>query len=417
MTSPIYDIAIVGAGAAGLMTAIQSARLGLNTLLLDGRETIGTKILMSGGTRCNVTNRSVTIKDFSSNTPRVVRDVLSAYPPTKALDFFENLGVNLIAQDNDGKYFPSTNSAKTVLDALLREVDACKVTLKTGAKISSAEFDGKNFHLHVNQSGFNAKTMVLATGGLSYPTSGSDGGGYTIAKSFGHTLIETIPALTPFLTDDEDFKSLSGIAVPAKLSLKTSRNKRIVFEDALLFTHFGFSGPSALNMSRYWLREKNAKAPAQVLVSFLSQTNEEEFAAEIKQLRARRPKTLISRWLPKHLPARLSAVIQKKSQIPPNMIIGQLSKGLVHALIKNIFFYPLPISGVFGYQKAEVTAGGIDLKEIAPSTLESKKQPGLYLVGEILDVDGRIGGFNFQWSWSSGTVAARAIHKSLSTQG
>ena len=247
------------------MTAIQSARLGLNTLLLDGRDTIGTKILMSGGTRCNVTNRNVTVKDFSSNTPRVVRDVLSAYTSTKALDFFEKLGVKLIAQDTDGKYFPSTNSAKTVLDALLREVDACKVILKTGAKVRSAQFDGKNFHLHVNQSGFDARTMVLASGGLSYPTTGSDGSGYTIAKSFRHTLIETIPALTPFLTDDEDFKSLSGIAVPAKLSLKTSQNKRIVFEDALLFTHFGFSGPSALNMSRYWLREKNAKAPAQVL--------------------------------------------------------------------------------------------------------------------------------------------------------
>jgi len=415
MTSTMYDIAIVGAGAAGLMTAIQSARLGLNTLLLDGRETIGTKILMSGGTRCNVTNRNVTVKDFSSNTPRVVRDVLSAYSSTKALDFFEKLGVKLIAQDTDGKYFPSTNSAKTVLDALLREVDACKVILKTGAKVRSAQFDGKNFHLHVNQSGFDARTMVLASGGLSYPTTGSDGSGYTIAKSFRHTLIETIPALTPFLTDDEDFKSLSGIAVPAKLSLKTSQNKRIVFEDALLFTHFGFSGPSALNMSRHWLRE-NAKAPVQVLVSFLSQTKEEDFAAEMKQLRTHHPKTLISRWLPKHLPARLSAVIQEKSKIPPNMIIGQLNKRLEHALMKNIFFYTLPITGVFGYKKAEVTAGGIDLKEVVPSTLESKKQPGLYLVGEILDVDGRIGGFNFQWSWSSGTVAARAIHKSLSAR-
>jgi predicted Rossmann fold flavoprotein len=413
MTTSIYDTVIVGAGAAGLMTAIQCARLGLNTLLLDGRQTIGAKILMSGGTRCNVTNRNVTVKDFSSNTPRVVRDVLSAYPSAKALDFFEKLGVKLISQDTDGKYFPSTNSAKTVLEALLREVDACNVTLKTGAKLKSARVQGKNFHLQVNQSGFDTKTMVLATGGLSYPTTGSDGSGYTIAKSFGHTLIETVPALTPFLTDDVEFKSLSGISVPARLSLKTSQKKRVVFEDALLFTHFGFSGPSALNISRHWVRE-SVKAPAQVVANFLPQLQEEEFVTEMKQFRTHHPKILVSRWLPRYLPVRLSTIIQKKTNIPQDMIMGQLNKRLEHQLLRNLFFHNLPITGVFGYKKAEVTAGGVDLKEVSSSTLESKKQQGLYLAGEILDVDGRIGGFNFQWSWSSGTVVARAIHKSLS---
>ena len=201
MENGIYDVAVVGAGAAGLMAAIQANRRNLKVLLVDGQQKIGAKILMSGGTRCNVTNRQVTEKDFASDQIRTVRNILKAFPPEETVRFFEELGVTLILEEG-GKFFPSTHSGRTILDTFLKEIAKRKIDLKTGRKVREAAFEGGVFLLKGNGFKEQAKAVVLCTGGLSYPKTGSDGVGYSLARTFGHHLIPTIPALTPLLLDD-----------------------------------------------------------------------------------------------------------------------------------------------------------------------------------------------------------------------
>ena len=403
----IPDVAIVGAGAAGLMSAICCARAGLRVLLLDGREKIGAKILMSGGTRCNVTNQKVTEQDYESEHPRAVRNVLSAFSSERAVDFFKELGVELVLEPG-GKYFPKTHSAQTVLDALLGEVKRLSVRLETGRKVKQVQSDSGTFVL--SGPGFTcaARTVVVCAGGLSYPKTGSDGGGYEIARFFGHRLVETSPALTPLLTNDADWKALSGVALPVKLTLLVNGKREAEFEDSFLFTHFGFSGPAALNMSRHWDRARK-DGSVKLLINFLPQIAEEKLRSWFKSVAQTSPSKLLKNLLAELLPKRLAEVILKKSNIPESAALNQFKQEWRERLVKRLRASELSVTRVFGYEKAEATAGGVSLDEVDTKTMESKLRPGLFFAGEVLDVDGRIGGFNFQWAWSSGTVAARGV--------
>ncbi|MBI3307373.1 MAG: NAD(P)/FAD-dependent oxidoreductase [Candidatus Omnitrophica bacterium] len=409
----IYEVAIIGAGAAGLMAAIQCSHLGLKVLLLDGKEKIGAKILMSGGTRCNVTNRIVLEKDFETENRRVLRNVLSGFPAPKAVKFFEELGIKLVLEEG-GKYFPSTHSGRTVLEALLREVKRSGVQLDVPRKVKSVQFRSRLFSISGEEFSYHSKTVILATGGLSYPGTGSDGVGYSIAKSFGHHLIETTPSLTPFESDDSDWKILSGFSLAVRLKLLTQGKKEIACKDDFLFTHFGFSGPASLNMSRHWLRApKNHEV--KLTANFLPAEGESEFREKLIKEREREPNRTLKRFLSEKLPSRFIEVLLKKIEIPESRVLNQLKRDERQKLLAALFHFPLKVTGVVGYQKAEATAGGIDLKELDSSTLESKLQSGLFLAGEMLDVDGRIGGFNFQWAWSSAVTAARGVAKKLQT--
>ena len=408
----LYDIIIVGAGAAGLMTAIIAARKGLGVLLLDGKEHIGAKILMSGGTRCNVTNQRVTEDDFESENPRAVRNILQAFPSDKAVEFFSDLGVELLLEPG-GKYFPVTHSAKTVLDALTMEAARLGVILQSSKKVNEIRSEQGHFHVCGKDFSHEGKTVVLATGGLSHPTTGSDGTGYGIALSLGHHLVKTTPALTPLLTEDKDWKSLAGVSFPARLTLWVDGRKEISFEGGFLFTHFGFSGPTALNISRHWIHWNNARAQVKLASNFLPGESEERLREKLMDTSSRKT---IKNFLSDVLPERFAEIFLKKLEVPESQIMPQLRREDRENLIRCLFHFPLEISGVFGYQKAEVTAGGINLSEIDIKTMESKIQPGLFLAGEILDADGRIGGFNFQWSWSTGFLAGQGIAKKIGVQ-
>lgn len=382
------DIAIVGAGAAGLMTAIWAGRAAqakhapLQILLLDTREKIGAKILMSGGTRCNVTHKKVNPSDFQGGPSHFIKHVLEAFTPEKTVDFFKEIGVDLILEPT-GKYFPAAHSAQTVLDALIKEAARAGVILKTGVKISEAKKIGDLFEIKNSDGTYQilARKIILTTGGLSYPDTGSDGTGYRIAKSLGHAVLQTFPALTPLLTDDAGWKSLSGITLQAQLSFYKNGKKIWEGTDSFLFTHFGFSGPAALNISRHFAGARPEENP-KIMANFLPGAAEKS-----------------------SLPERFLETFMKKVRIGKNENPKRLNHLLSH--------YPLEVTGVFGYKKAEATAGGVDLKEVKDSTMESKLVEGLYLAGEILDVDGRIGGFNFQWAWSTGRAAGRSAAQSL----
>ncbi|MBI4388355.1 MAG: NAD(P)/FAD-dependent oxidoreductase, partial [Candidatus Omnitrophica bacterium] len=376
MTKDLWDVSIVGGSAAGLVAAITCGRAGLRVLLLDGREKIGAKILMSGGTRCNLTNVRVSEDDFHSETKRTVRQVLSAFPSEKAVAFFKEIGVDVILEPG-GKFFPSTHSGKTVRDALLREIIQLGVQLKTGSKVTNIRRDENHFQILTASSNHIAKTAVLCTGGLSYPATGSDGTGYEIAKSFGHHLIPTSPSLVPLVTNDSDLKTLSGVSLPARLSFFYNGKRQIAYEGSFLFTHFGFSGPVVLNISRHWIRAYNTDCDMVIQANFLPAEREEDFKKSLIEEAKRNPKQLIKIFLSKFLPKRFVEVILKKSKIAEDTSLNQLNREEREVLIRAFFHFPLPVTGSLGYEKAEVTAGGVDLEELGPKTLESKLAPGL----------------------------------------
>jgi len=404
----VYDCIIVGAGAAGLMTAIQAAEGGLQVLLLEGQKKVGAKILMSGGTRCNVTNKTVSEKDFNSEKIIYVRNILRSFTNTDTIDFFKDSGVELVLEPT-GKYFPSTNSGKAILEALLRKIDAKKnITLLCEHKVKAVTFENDQFILKGDQFHYNGRNVVLTTGGLSYPTTGSDGTGYRLAQSFGHPMLETFPALTPLSTQDSDLKSLSGITLEVQLTLVEDGKRHFSCRDSFLFAHFGFSGPSALDISRHYLYAKGKK---EIIANFIPDYNENSFQEYLQSVRQKTPRKTIRGVLIELMPQRLADIILKKSDTDGSVAMDQLGKASRQLLINKCVQYPLDVTGVLGYSKAEVTAGGIDFSEINPKTLESKLMPGLFFAGEILDVDGRIGGFNFQWAWASGYTVAQALKK------
>lgn len=420
---PVADIAVVGAGAAGLMAAIAAARYQsvsgqallspLRVLLIDTRERIGAKILISGGTRCNVTNVRVEPSDYQGGPRHFVKHVLEAFTPSQTRQFFSEIGVELVLEPT-GKYFPTTHSGKTVLEALMKEAARLGVELKTGTRITQLGRGDGHFDLGDEQKNFfRAQRVVLATGGLSYPETGSDGTGLTIAESLGHKLLPRYPALTPLLTDDEQWKSLSGITLETRLNCFINHKKAAESRGSFLFTHAGFSGPAALDISRHVAASLETH-PA-IEASFVPDENEAGLRRRLEEYAAKYPARAVKTFLVEHcgLPVRLAEVFAKKMSLDASLPARRLTaiqKGrLAHALLHC----PLSVTGVAGYKKAEVTAGGVALSEVHVASMESRRVRGLYFAGEILDVDGRIGGFNFQWAWSTGAIAGKSAAKSL----
>jgi predicted Rossmann fold flavoprotein len=404
-------VIIIGAGAAGLATAIFAARAapGLDVRCLDGATKIGAKILVSGGSRCNVTNRVVTESDFWGGSSRVVRNVLRAFPADRATMFFAQLGVQL-HEEEDGKLFPDTNRSRTVLDALLAEADRLGITIETGRRVASITHEGRHFAIATSDGGrFDARMVVLATGGCSLPKTGSDGFGYELARNLGHGYVETTPALAPLVLEGDRHRGLSGVSHEVALSLRVDGVIAVRLAGSMLWTHFGISGPVALNASRHWHRARLAGQAVDVLVNVCPDEKFESLEDWCRSQERLRPKARVSTMLSARIPSSVADAWVAATAIDPETTLAHLSKTdrrrLLHALLET----RLNVIDSRGYSYAEVTSGGIPLDEIDPATMQSRKCPGLLLVGEMLDVDGRLGGFNFQWAWSSGWVAGQAI--------
>lgn len=403
------DLIVVGAGAAGLATAIFAARShrGLRVRCFDGARQLGAKILVSGGARCNVTNRVVTERDFWGGSSRSVRAVLRAFPATRAAEFFDGLGVAL-HEEEDGKLFPDTHRARTVLEALIAECARLGVAITCDARVSDVRRADEGFIVVAGGVECRARRVALATGGRSLPKSGSDGVGYELARRLGHGHVATTPALVPLLVED-GLAQLSGVSHRASVAIRVDGRVQTRLEGDLLWTHVGISGPVALNASRHWLR---AGLEGQSPVLLLNLLPDYTFASlEQSWLGAARdrPRTTLARILGAALPASVADVWLRRCGIDGSTVMAQLPRDTRRALIHALVNAPLTVRGSRGYTYAEVTAGGVPLDEIDPATMESRTCPGLYLVGEILDVDGRLGGFNFQWAWSSGYVAGIAV--------
>jgi hypothetical protein len=425
-------VIVVGAGAAGLTAALRAAQAGARVTLLNAHPRVGLKILMSGGTRCNVTHGEVTERDFRGGSPNVVRRVLRAFTAAQTVEWFEReLGVPLKLEET-GKYFPVSDDAHTVLDALLAACERAGVTLRTGARVVRLEHvDGRwrvgirhvrgsvEFGEGVAAAGqtrwslpdaepdewLEAYAVVLATGGLSFPRTGSDGTGYALALALGHTLVPPVPALAPLEAVDPLCRSAQGVSLEAELALWVDGRVMERTRGPLLFAHFGVTGPAALDLSRHWHRA--AGHARRVTMSFTPGYSPDALEHEWMTYATANPRRGVRTWLGGRLPERIADVLTTESGIG-GAAMSQIPRERRGLLLRALTGRDLGVTGTLGYEKAEVTAGGVPLAEVDASTLESRIAPGLWLCGEILDVEGRLGGFNFQWAWSSGTVAGRA---------
>jgi predicted Rossmann fold flavoprotein len=414
MTFPakFYDVAIVGAGAAGLATAIFTRRANpaLSVALLDGARRPGAKILVSGGSRCNVTNAVVTHRDFWGGRASVVRGVLRAFPIGATIAFFREIGIAL-HEEADGKLFPDTNRARDVLDALLSETAAVGATLLPAGRVLDLERTPEYFRVVTQNGELQASAVVLATGGQSLPKSGSDGAGFTMASRLGHTIVPTTPALVPLTLDPADgfHRDLAGVSHDAEVSIRIDGAIATRLTASMLWTHFGISGPVVLDASRHWLRAQIEERAVMLTVSFCPGQSFEQVEARWNRRARERPRASVHATLSTMVPASLAAALLTRLGVSSGQTLAHFPRDdrrrLVHALVEWV----LPVVGTRGYNYAEATAGGVSLDEITPSTMASRVCDGLYLVGEILDVDGRIGGFNFQWAWSGAYVAGRAL--------
>jgi hypothetical protein len=409
------DVVIVGGGAAGLATGIFCKRQApdLRVICLDGARRIGAKILVSGGSRCNVTNRAVSEQDFWGGSTRFVRRVLRAFPAEQAATFFKEIGVEL-HEEEDGKLFPDTNSARTVLDSLLGEMARLGIELRCGERVTGVQHESGTFAIASGSGGeYQTRVVVLATGGRSLPKSGSDGFGYALAASLGHGYVDTTPALAPLLLDGDLHAALSGVSLPVRLTVRVEGRSDTRLDGALLWTHFGASGPVVLNASRHWHRARLERRAVEVLVNLCPGDTLESIETWLRAQTLERPRAFVTTVLAQRLPAAVADSCVRAAGVD-DVTMSHLSRDgrrrLVHALLASSLF----VRDSRGYAVAEATAGGIPLEEIDSASMESRRCAGLYLVGEMLDVDGRLGGFNFQWAWSSAWVAGQAIARHLS---
>ena len=401
----MFDLAVIGAGAAGLTAAIFARRTApaARIALLDGARRLGAKILISGGGRCNVTHHAVSAADFNGNR-NAIGKVLRTFPVDETVRWFASMGVEL-KREETGKLFPVTDRARTVLDALLRAAEG--VEMLAGHRVERIE---RGFVLHTNMGSVPAARVILATGGRSVPKTGSDGHGYDLARSLGHTVTEVFPALVPLVLEEgHPLTALSGTSADVELAVLSASGRvgeRV--RGSMLCTHFGISGPAALDVSRHWIAVRRKDPQASLAANFLPGESFESLDAALLGEARRNPRATVASIVRGRLAERLIDALA--GEPAP---LAALTKERRRAIVRALVGLALPVVRDRGFDYAEVTAGGVPLPEIDLATMESRRCPGLWLCGEILDVDGRIGGFNFQWAWASGRLAGVHAARSM----
>jgi len=404
----VLDLIVVGAGPAGLFCGMNSSSNGERVLIIEKKRSPGNKLLVSGSGRCNLTHDGE-IKSFFGHYGdhgRFLRSALLSFSNLDLISFFEDRGLSMTRQEG-GKIFPETQRARDVLDILVDECRAKNVDIECGKAVTSISESGNEFVVASGDETCRSRLLVIATGGRSYPATGSTGDGYDFAKAFGHSIAEVGPALTPVRIRDYSFSKLAGISLPdAEVSIFRGRKVKEHRGD-VLFTHEGLSGPGILDISRYIrpgdvLRVSFIRAKKEDLERWLLDRSKEDGARNLRSV------------LPNlGIPARLAARILEIAGIPQDLKCSQLTRGRRIGLADCLSGFPMITDELEDYDSAMVTRGGVNLGEVNSKTMESKLVPGLYFAGEVLDVDGDTGGYNLQAAFSTGFMAARSIRKRL----
>ena len=416
----IWDVIIIGGGAAGLMAAASAAKHGKQTLLLEKNRKFGVKILMSGGTRCNITHNTDVrgiVEAFGRNG-KFLHSALSVFSPLDCVELFNSLGV-ATKVESTGKVFPVSNRAIDVRDALFDFASDCGATLINESPVSGLQkLESGEFAIDSGSGSYRCQSVIVTTGGLSFPGCGTTGDGYPWAKNFGHSIVETVPALTPLLSTCQWANELKGVTIdPTKVEIrdpeaqgKKAKKPLADTNGSLLFTHFGFSGPAAMDVSRSVAgheKKNRLKLVCDLLPEEKYGTVEQRLAQEKKPAGGRGSLSVVNKMYPQ-FPKRLLEKLLDESGIPGEQRYAELSTKQLQSLAKHLKELTFSLCGTLGYEKAEVTAGGVKLSEVNSSTMESKLVPNLFFAGEILDLDGPIGGYNFQSAWSTAWLAGQA---------
>lgn len=434
-----FDVIAIGGGAAGLMAAAAAARSGLKTILLEKNRKLGVKILMSGGTRCNITHncdvRGI-VSAFGRNG-NFLHSALSAFSPQDVVNLMHDQGVATKIEDT-GKIFPVSNKAIDVRDALVQYATESGATIANQQAVKKVDLlndpfapgqpGGPRYAVHSETDSWRANTLIVTTGGLSYPGCGTTGDGYHWAEQFGHSIVSTVPALVPITSRCQWANELKGITIaeaslsvwaPApsdqkpvavnadgsKVKKKKAKHKPLAKRDgSFLFTHWGFSGPSVLDVSREVARHPQ-KNTLTLMCDFLPGRKASAFSEVLRHKKHADGKQLVGNLLNDFFPKRFADSLLAASGAIKSVRNAELSSEQLSKIVEQVKQCQFPITGTLGFEKAEVTAGGINLGEVDSRTMESKLQPGLFFAGEVLDLDGFIGGFNFQSAFSTGWLA------------
>lgn len=387
------DVVVLGGGAAGLMCAVEAGRRGRRVVLLDHADRVGKKILISGGGRCNFTNVHCRAENFLSENPHFAKSALARFTPADIIALVEKHGIRY-HEKTLGQLF-CDRSAMDIVTMLERECAEAGVRIVTGARVLSVKRDDK-FVVETSAGEFRAESVVVATGGLSIPKMGATGFGYSVAEQFGLRVVECRPALVPLVMSGEDASrwcDLTGLSAEV-VAGAGARKKRGSFREKMLVTHRGLSGPAILQASSYWRAgeavELDLAPGVEVFAPLLMKNARRDMGAAVMALRTVLPGRMAERWVALHEPK-------------------DWTNTSIAAMEREVHGWRMVPAGTEGYAKAEVTAGGVDTAELDAKTMESRKVPGLFFIGEVVDVTGWLGGYNFQWAWASGVSAGRAV--------
>lgn len=389
-----WDVLVIGAGAAGLMCALTAGQRGRIVQVIDHANKVGKKILMSGGGRCNFTNTGTTPANFLSANPHFCKSALARYTPGDFIEMVERHGIAYHEKEL-GQLFCDVSS-KQIVRMLVDECQAAGVQIRTDCGVDKVERGADGFHVHTAQGHFHAASLVVATGGLSIPSLGATGFGYELARQFGHTVLPTRAGLVPLTlsgTHQERFHDLSGVALPV-----AARCGDVAFRNSMLITHRGVSGPAILQISSFWQPGDDLRLdllPDRDAETWLRDMKRDRGAAELR--------TVLSEVVPRRLALRLC------EHWLPDRPVRQIDERQLREAAALLQDFPLVASGTEGYRTAEVTLGGVDTRKVSSSTFESQLVPGLHFIGEVLDVTGWLGGYNFQWAWACGHAAGQVV--------
>jgi predicted Rossmann fold flavoprotein len=420
-----WNVIIIGAGAAGLMAAASAAARGQRVLLLEKNKKLGVKILMSGGTRCNITHNcdvNAIVTAFGRQG-KFLHSALSALPPKEVIEKIESQGV-ATKIESTGKIFPVSNKAIDVRDALVNLALTAGAQIKTEQPVLKIRKTGDKFQIDTRNDQFECNALIVTTGGKSYPGCGTTGDGYLWAQQLEHSIIDTVPALVPILNDCSWANNLKGITIEhtsvdvwqpqqttgeseelTKSERKSRKSRSLVNRDgSFLFTHWGFSGPAILDVSRAVARHSNRRS-LELICDFYPQLSIGQLEDSLWNKKTKNGKQQTGNLLNELFPKRLAESLIQSANIELQSRNAELSKQQFSALVNQVKRCRFSINGTLGFEKAEVTAGGVNLKEIDSKTMQSKTTRGLFFAGEVLDLDGPIGGFNFQSAFSTGWLA------------